>query len=591
MRLRIAIAAFLLAGRLSAWEMPAGWADQPPTGAQVSTLLDAASSEGWAALAPVLRDAALHDYQVGKKDAAGAWLSLAYWTVVFGEPGAHFQSRWVKSIRAVGLSYAIPLGVNSLPEAPLGAAVSRPLAQWMLADREFTVRFFATLSDCDYLPNVLGILDRLYRPDPARFQTYAQLALALAVVDDVPPPPNWPHGQVSVAALPRQLIPPETAFAFFIKSDRDSRTLQKLSQLDAEALKFVVDSAAPLPDLIWAQNSVDYPLSDLERAYASITYRTQRYDLGQFIWPGRSYALADILKAGGICIDQAYFAAEAAKARGVPAMIFLGEGQDGRHAWFGYLDGAKKWRLDAGRIAGQNVTGMAFDPQTWGRLSDHDLAFLSEGFHALAPYRESRLQAGFARAWLNVGHATEAVAAARQAVGVEPRNADAWEVLLAASAAAGDDAKAREGILREAARALERYPDLNAHYRQQVANSLRARGETSAADNEERLIAGKYRDDRPDLAMAEAVAAMRRAMAELPLDGQLATYSRLVGKYATAGNTAFYDTVARPFIVGLAAAGHRAEALSALSKARGAISPVSFSQLDQEMATLEKSLR
>jgi tetratricopeptide (TPR) repeat protein len=598
MKYRIVIAALLLAGRLSAWQMPAGWATQPPTGAQVSALLDAAATEGWTALAPALRNAALQDYRAENNDAAGAWLNLAYWAVLFGESGTHFQDRWTKAVVSDGLGYAIPFGVNPRPDAPLGEGVSRPLAQWMLSDHEFSDKFFATLSSCDYLPNVLAILDSLYRPDPARFQKYAQLALALAVVDDVPPPPSWPHSQVSAAVLPRKLIPPLEAFAFFTKSDHDGLTLQKLSRLDAETLKFVVDSAAPIPELAWAQKAIDFPLTSLDRAYTAVTYQTQRADLGQFLWPGRTYALADILKTGGICIDEAYFAAETGKGRGVPTMIFMGESQDGRHAWFGYLDDDLKWRMDAGRIPGENVTGIAFDPQTWGRLSDHDLAFLSERFHARPSYRESRFQTNFSRAWLDVGDPAHAVAAARQAVGAEPKNVDAWEALLAATAAGfgghapvGDAAQAREGILREAARALEDYPDLSVQYRQRIADSLRARGEASLADNEERLIAGKYRDDRPDLAMAEAVAAMQRAIAEQPLAGQLQTYARLVGKYATPGNTAFYDTVARPFIVSLVAAGHRVEARSALSKARGAISPASFSQLDQEMEKLEQALR
>ena len=44
--------------------------------------------------------------------------------------------------------------------------------------------------------------------------------------------------------------------------------------------------------------------------------------------------------------------------------LFTGQGQDARHAWFGFLDGEHKWRLDAGRYAEQRfVTGNALDPQ------------------------------------------------------------------------------------------------------------------------------------------------------------------------------------------------------------------------------------
>ena len=48
----------------------------------------------------------------------------------------------------------------------------------------------------DFRQGVFQILNDLHRRDPAKFKTYAHLALAIAVVYDLPPPPYWPHGQV-----------------------------------------------------------------------------------------------------------------------------------------------------------------------------------------------------------------------------------------------------------------------------------------------------------------------------------------------------------------------------------------------------------
>ena len=42
-----------------------------------------------------------------------------------------------------------------------------------------------------------------------------------------------------------------------------------------------------------------------------------------------------ILQEGGLCVDQAYFAAMVGKAKGVPTLLFRGAGLDGR----GLLDG------------------------------------------------------------------------------------------------------------------------------------------------------------------------------------------------------------------------------------------------------------
>ena len=57
----------------------------------------------------------------------------------------------------------------------------------------------------------------------------------------------------------------------------------------------------------------------------------------EYIWPHGSYRLSTIGKRGGLCVDQAYYTSHAAKAKGVPNIIFLGQGNSGEHAWIGFL--------------------------------------------------------------------------------------------------------------------------------------------------------------------------------------------------------------------------------------------------------------
>src|SRR5690606_10512591 len=130
--------------------------------------------------------------------------------------------------------------------------------------------------------------------------------------------------------------------------DRSSIALHRIRRLAAAELKFVVDCSAPLTELTWAQRNVMAPLPQLTTTYDAIRYRNDRLAAGQFSWPARDYRLETILREGGICVDQAYYAVNAGKARGVPTLFFRGAGLDGRHAWFGYLT-ANGWVLDAGR--------------------------------------------------------------------------------------------------------------------------------------------------------------------------------------------------------------------------------------------------
>ncbi len=589
------VALLLLAVPLGAWEPPAGAEARPPTPEQTAAVLDAAAREGWAAAVEPLRATALRAYAAGKTDVASAWLGLARWAALFAEREREFVPRWAAAINAAKVGHSNMPRSYYPPDDLLGDHASRPLQKWLLADRAFTAKFFALLSPCDHLPAVLDTLDKLYTADPKRFSTYAQLALAIAVVYDVSPPPDWPHAQVSAAVLPRKLPAPAEAFAYFTKADEAGRTLHKLAQLDASTLKFVVDAAAPPDELDWVRQTVTPPLARLADTYGLVRYRTDREQNNVNMWPGAAYDLPHILADGGICVDQAYFAAEAGKARGVPTVIFHGEGNDGRHAWFGYLDGRQRWQLDAGRIPEENfLTGLARDPQTWAMFSDHELAFLTESFRAQPAFALSRLHTDFAQTYLGLKRAPESLAAARKAATAERRNPDAWEALLAALTATGADAKAREAALYEAASAFTRYPDLNARYRQRAADSLRARGETSAADNEERLIARRNERDRADLATAQAALTLSRATdgpAAQPLAGQMKTYAQLTRQFGRDAGVGFYDQIVQPFVARLVREGHKPEARAALKQARDVLAPPTGTQLDKEMEKLEATLR
>jgi hypothetical protein len=414
--------------------------------------------------------------------------------------------------------------------------------------------------------------------------------MAIALVYDSPPPFYWPHGQVKSDALPRQLPQPVDAFKFFVDSDRSGVTLHKLSALPVSELKFAVDLAAPFSELQWAQRQIKSTLAQLPKTYDLVRYRIDRLEAQQYVWPSASYELARIYSEGGICVDQAYFASQAGKARGVPTLLFHGEGQDGRHAWFGYLGSGQHWVLDAGRYAEQRyVTGLAIDPQTWAVLSDHDLQFLSEGFRKLPPYQQSRQYELFAKLYLRLGKSKESAAAARKAVNAERRNLAGWETLLAATE--GADFRVREGLLREAALALQRYPDLNAFFVRALAASMRGRGEGSAADFEERSIARKNQGTRTDLAVDQAAEIVTRVLKDTPLPEQMRVFRLALRQYGEDSGVDFYDRVVVPFVAALVSEQHRGDAKIAVAEARLALKPATLSQLDKEMKALAESLK
>ncbi len=593
--MKAGILVFACALRLTAQPLaiPAGEPLQPPTAARLAAVEAAAQRDGWSPQTAGLRAAAVRAYEADKLPAAEAWLNLSRWSAMLGETEAHFTARWIQAVNAAKVGHANMPSRFAATDRSLGFALSPTTQAWLIGDAALAEQFFALLTPVDYAPKVFSILDDLYRHDPALCRNYAQLALALAVVYDVPPPPTWPHGQVSAEALPRKLPAALDAFVWWTHQDQLGRTYLRLNKLPADELKFVVDAAAPFNELEWAQKISDFPLNSLARAYTMIRYRTERVTKDTLIWPGKTYRLTDVLRDGGICVDQAYFATEIGKARGVPTLFFAGAGNDGRHAWFGFLDGNRTWQLDAGRYAEQKfVTGFARDPQTWGQLSDHEVQFLAERFRELPSYRSSVVHAEFAADFLAAGEPAAAATAARKAVNFERRNHAAWDTLIAATEKASRDPKAPEAVMREAALAFQaRYPDLEALYVNRVSASLRARGQTSEADAEERRIARKNQSSRTDLSITQASEAVRRAIVTQPLAGQISSYNSALDSFGRGAGIGFFDAVVRPFVDHLLQLRQPAEALHAVDRARNTLKVEPKSQLDQELTALAKSVK
>ena len=575
----------------AAADIPAGELGRAPSAERVTALQAEAAQVGWGTVAGELRDAAVGLY--GQKGAqAQAWYYLYRWAELFSLPENQAVAGWANNVRQARAAHSnLTLNVSAGSQ-PLGSLWPAGLQTYALGSPEFSDQLFTLISPLDQPSMVLSILAGLWLRNPSDFKDYANLAIAVAVVYDVPPPPGWPHRQVSPQALPRQLLPPVEAFAFFIRADQSGATLQHLRQLPASELKFVVDTGATFDEMVWAQKVIRAPLAQLAKVYDLVRYRRDRVTGGAMMWPQPTYRLADILQAGGICVDQAYFAAMVGKAKGVPTLLFRGEGLDGRHAWFGFLDGSGHWQLDCGRYAEQKlVSGVAFDPQTWTDISDHELAFLSEGFRRLPLYQTSRIHAQFAEVYSRAGDFAAAVRAARNAVNVEPRNLDAWQLLLAAQQRLHTPAPQLESVMQEAARAFQRYPDVEAEFRTLYIRSLRARGETSLADQVERGTARKYAANRSDLSLQQAQDIMRRSMANDDLNNRIRTFYGVLNSFGHGAGIDFYDQIALPFIEHLLQSDRASDAMVAVGKVRSTLRVEPNSQLESELNALAERAR
>ncbi|HET7536057.1 MAG TPA: hypothetical protein VFJ90_06370 [Candidatus Didemnitutus sp.] len=594
MRLRIFVLLALIGVRTLCGQeaIPAGELVRPPSPERIAALVDSAAQKGWGTWVPPLRRAMFAAYE---RDPAGAapWYILYRWSTLLGTPKAKAVQNWIKAIEDAGVGHSNMANRYDLPPGSLSSLVSPELQRYLLGTPAFSQEFFDTFSDVDQPIEVLSILQQLYAASPTQFAEYPSLALAIAVVFDVPPPPDWPHGQVSAQLLPRKFPKPVDAFNYWVRLDRANITLLGLKRLPASELKYVIDTVTPFAELTWAQKNAAPSLAELDQTYTAIKYRQDRVTGKAFTWPGTDYKMDTILRTGGICVDQAYYATNAGKARGVPTLFFRGAGLDGRHAWFGYLS-ASGWKLDVGRYAEQKfVAGVAYDPQTWRILNDHELAFLTDRFRALPLYQLSAVHAAVAKEYLHTGDGDTAAAlkAAREAVNRERRNLEAWQVLLQAQRRAKLDPRTIEGTLREAALAFQRYPDLEVGFSRQLVESLRARGELSVAAVEDQRIVQKYQSGRSDLSIKQAAEMLQRSIEQDDIATQIKTYQKILTTYGFGAGMDFFDKVVLPFAAHLKQKGQVPAALQALDRARQTLRVEKGSQLDQELAMAAEKLR
>lgn len=436
------------------------------------------------------------------------------------------------------------------------------LRAWMASNREEAEEFIQQLGPEDNAAAVARILGDLWTKDEKGFRALPRLALTIALVYDKPCPARFPHAQVSTSALPRKLHDPAEIFEFFKESADGGRLVQSPKKLGIDELAFVVPVLASFKELRDAQRN-QISRNDLPKLYSGITYDKARFDQRRYSWPGTSYTLPDIKSRGGICVDQAYYTSTMAQAFGIPAFILSGSGNEGFHAFVGFLERPGKWRVDVGRYPTQKyASGEAWNPLTWETLTDHDLAFLQERIRNTPAYAAVLLHVEKARESLAAGDTAAAAALLASAKSSEPRCPEVWEALAELAEKRGDSPEKRMALYSEAAKTLARYRELEVNWRTRLADAYDKAGKPDKAFDERTAIVRRSVKARPDLAIDQANVILSGALAEKDAGNAqkiVLVFNRLASQFDEAGPE-FFTKLVYPFIHHLMKEGMKAEA-------------------------------
>lgn len=447
----------------------------------------------------------------------------------------------------------------------------------------------------DNQAEALALLLQMQQKAPADVQDFPRLAVALALVLDQPFPKRWPHHQVPAATVPTEKVDAVARLKSMAELQRARRYLMDLRDLTVSELKFMVDYPLVESEMEWARKNISAGRNGFGKVFSSIRYDLKRFQFNQLIWPYPSYALGEIQKRGGICVDQAYFAALCGKAKGLPTLFFTGQGDSGGHAWFGYMESLGQWQTDCGRYAQENYpVGSALDPQTWKEISDTELIFFAKGRERSALSQQAKLLTDFG-VTLGKNDGDRWLAAALQ---IQPEFLPAWRFRGMRLQEKNASMEERREFWEAFSKRFARYADLKVEGQEKLLGLAKERGDEKEVTSLTRLIMVQNRLRRFDLGIGAAAAVVSEKISEGKWPEANTAYSKAMRELqGEGGGTLFYGLV-QPFVEAALADGQPAIAKGALQEARRLLKPAkdtlvgrSFLELEAKVTPPEKGRR
>jgi hypothetical protein len=222
-------------------------------------------------------------------------------------------------------------------------------------------------------PDVFALLDSLQKARPTQVEAYASLAAAISLVHATP-------FELQVNENKARAIDPIDLFDYYVRNE--SRMFYRTRSVPTELLVYVVDDTGSIAEMNWALSKYQ-GARDVGKLFFDIQYDYESFLQGtpkQVTVHG--FSLPNILRYGGVCADQAYFATHVGKAIGVPTAYTVGDSGESAHAWVGFLQNGRNgisWNFDSGRYDQyKGVRGNVMEPTTRKPIPDTFLSLTAE---------------------------------------------------------------------------------------------------------------------------------------------------------------------------------------------------------------------
>ena len=369
---------------------------------------------------------------------------------------------WESRAFALGMTQALfirRVGAENLRTAAQGGEQLPALLAELLGRPDLLEKFALTLKAEDDATEALRVWARLAADDtPAQLGRYDNLQIACALVFDQPL--RWSRFDGGEACSADAL----TRYRYFKTATEAGRLVGDVRKAPPGDLVWVVGATATEDEMSWAlANPKLRSLSEWSPSYGLIRYRMDyvTQEKTKLAKPTEG-TLKEIFELGGICMHQAHFAANTARAYGIPAAYVTGDGNRGGHAWFAYQRKDKEWNMNTGRYNDGYACGETTDPQTGRRIGEFEVQILGDPQRRAERFVKSQRLQLAAQIFGDGGDLEAQHECLRLAVLAANRCLEAWRAYAACLEALGPKVKTDEWKLfvLEMRRAFDEWPDM-----------------------------------------------------------------------------------------------------------------------------------
>lgn len=273
------------------------------------------------------------------------------------------------------------------------------LTSWLNDHPLIKETFYTAINErYDDIEKSLSLFRDLWKAHPKEIEQFGSLAIAVAVTWDNPRRGVYDyahHQRRTKSVMPDDMVDAMGNFKYLVENQKEMAG--RGARLPWEFLLFVIDHRTPIEERKWAQTYFKQWQVRSKAGKARSVHQDIPYDMDMLngerdkstnLQPkikDKDYTLANLKEFGGVCAQQADFAARVGKSVCIPAVYCWGRSAyRGLHAWWMFVQVSKvtskqlQFRLVSdGRYVGferdKFYTGYVKDPQTGQQILDRDM--------------------------------------------------------------------------------------------------------------------------------------------------------------------------------------------------------------------------